>query len=181
MKKAKGKISVVQISDDDDKDENVDDDLMDSKSNATEESPEEPNEREARKKLRRIKAVKDLFNKKDSQITSYGKRDLLKILANHAYHSPEVSETEDEGSKSVINVYDLSWRLEEQLRPRNYDDEIQCYDKVPPDDAPDWSYVDQPDMVYDTEYTDDLNINDEDLDAILEDKADKSESFMQED
>ncbi|CAB5370834.1 unnamed protein product [Rhizophagus irregularis] len=107
---------------------------------------------------------------------SYGKRDLLKILANHAYYSPEVSETEDEGSKSVINVYDLSWYSEE-----NYDDEIQCYDKVPPDDAPDWSYVDQPDMVYDTEYTDDLNIDDEDLDAILEDKADKSESFMQED
>ncbi|CAB4434988.1 unnamed protein product [Rhizophagus irregularis] len=65
------------------------------------------------KKLRRIKAAKELFNKKDSRITSYGKRDLLKILANRAYHSPEVSETEDEGSKSVINVYDLSWRSEE--------------------------------------------------------------------
>ncbi|UZO26411.1 uncharacterized protein OCT59_018636 [Rhizophagus irregularis] len=52
---------------------------------------------------------------------------------------------------------------------------------IPPDDTPDWSYVDQPDMVYDTEYTDDLNIDDEDLDAILEDKADKSESFMQKD
>ncbi|GET54977.1 hypothetical protein GLOIN_2v1768537 [Rhizophagus irregularis DAOM 181602=DAOM 197198] len=78
---------------------------------------------------------------------SYEKWDLLKILANRAYHSPE----------------------------------IQCYDKVPPDDTPDWSYVDQPDMVYDTEYTDDLNIDDEDLDAILEDKADKSESFMQKD
>ncbi|CAB5394439.1 unnamed protein product [Rhizophagus irregularis] len=73
---------------------------------------------------------------------------MIKILANRAYHSPEVSETEDE---------------------------------VPPDDTPDWSYVDQPDMVYDTEYTDDLNIDDEDLDAILDDKADKSESFMQED
>ena len=62
--------------------------------------------------MRRIKAAKDLFNKKDSRITSYGKWDLLKILANRAYHSPEVSETEDEGSKSVINVYDLSWRSE---------------------------------------------------------------------
>ena len=39
-------------------------------------------------------------------------------------------------------------------------------------------------MVYDTEYTgddDDLNIDDEELDAILVDKGDKSESFMQED
>ncbi|CAB5298235.1 unnamed protein product [Rhizophagus irregularis] len=55
---------------------------------------------------------------------------------------------------------------------------------IPPDDAPNWSYVDQPDMVYDTEYTgddDNLNINDEDLDAILANKGDKSESFMQED
>jgi hypothetical protein len=63
--------------------------------------------------LRRIKAAKDLFNKKDGRIISYERRDLLKILANRAYHSPEVSETEDEGSKSVINVYDLSWRSEE--------------------------------------------------------------------
>ncbi|CAG8761332.1 2791_t:CDS:2, partial [Rhizophagus irregularis] len=94
------------------------------------------------KKLQRIKAAKDLFNKKDSRIMSYEKWDLLKILANRAYHSLEVSETED---------------------------------KVPPDDASDWSYIDQPDMVYDTEYTDDLNIDDEDFDAILEDKADKSE------
>lgn len=46
----------------------------------------------------------------------YGKRDLLKILANRAYHSPEISETEDEGSKkSVINVYDISWRSEEVI------------------------------------------------------------------
>ena len=63
--------------------------------------------------MQRIKAAKDLFNKKDSRIVSYGKRDLLKILANRAYHSPEVSESEDEGSKSVINVYDLSWCSEE--------------------------------------------------------------------
>lgn len=46
---------------------------------------------------------------------SYGKRDLLKLLASRAYHSPEISETEDEGSKSVINVYDLSWRSEEVI------------------------------------------------------------------
>ncbi|RGB29383.1 hypothetical protein C1646_766650 [Rhizophagus diaphanus] len=44
---------------------------------------------------------------------SYRKWDLLKILANCTYHSPEVSETEDEGSKLVINVYDLSWCSEE--------------------------------------------------------------------
>ncbi|PKC04737.1 hypothetical protein RhiirA5_421861 [Rhizophagus irregularis] len=44
------------------------------------------------------------------------------------------------------------------------------FTEIPPDDAPDWLYVDQPDMIYDTEYTgddNDLNIDDEDLDAIL--------------
>ncbi|RGB32690.1 hypothetical protein C1646_762561 [Rhizophagus diaphanus] len=39
-------------------------------------------------------------------------------------------------------------------------------DKVPPNDAPDWLYVEQPDMVYDTEYTadnDDLNFDDDEF------------------
>ena len=74
--------------------------------------------------------------------------------------------------------------MAQQLWPRNYDDEIQCYDKVPPDDAPNWSYIDQPDMVYDTEYTgddDDLNFDEDELNTILADTGDKSESFMQED
>jgi len=42
----------------------------------------------------------------------YEKRELLKVLANRDYHSPELSETEDEGS-TVINVYDYSWRSDE--------------------------------------------------------------------
>ncbi|CAB4418858.1 unnamed protein product [Rhizophagus irregularis] len=83
--------------------------------------------------------------------------------------------------RNVLDKHVRAGQTAQQLRPRNYDDEIQYYDKVPPDDAPDWSYVDQPDMVYNTEYTDDLNLDDEDLDAILEDKGEKSESFMQED
>ena len=81
-------------------------------------------------------------------------------------------------------------QIAQQLRSRNYDDEIQCYDRVPPDDAPDWSFIEQPDMVYDTEYTadaaddDDLNFDEDELDAILsnkEDTGEKSGSFMQED
>ncbi|POG69656.1 hypothetical protein GLOIN_2v1776815 [Rhizophagus irregularis DAOM 181602=DAOM 197198] len=57
------------------------------------------------------------------------------------------------------------------------------FTEISPDDISDWSYIDQPDMVYDIEYTgddDDLNIDDEKLDAILADKGNKSESFMQE-
>ena len=45
---------------------------------------------------------------------SYGKRDLLKILANRAYHSPEMSETEDEGSKSVI-MFMISLGVQKRL------------------------------------------------------------------
>ena len=79
--------------------------------------------------------------------------------------------------------------MAQQLWHRHYDDNIQSYDKVPPNDAPDWSYVDQPDMIYDTEYTaeDDDDFNDDELDesnvvlASKEDLEDKSESFMQED
>ncbi|RGB32504.1 hypothetical protein C1646_762768 [Rhizophagus diaphanus] len=44
-KKAKGKRIIVQISDDDDKDKDVNDDLMDAKSNATDKLSKKPNER----------------------------------------------------------------------------------------------------------------------------------------
>jgi hypothetical protein len=60
-----------------------------------------------------LKAAKDLFKKNDSCVTKYEKRSLLKIIANRAYHSPELSETDEDGSDTAINVYDLSWRSEE--------------------------------------------------------------------
>ena len=36
-------------------------------------------------------------------------------------------------------------------RERKYDDEIQTYDRPHPLNAPEWSYVDQGDILYDTE------------------------------
>jgi len=36
-------------------------------------------------------------------------------------------------------------------RQRKYDDEIQSYDRPHPSNAPEWSYVDQGDILYDTE------------------------------
>jgi len=36
-------------------------------------------------------------------------------------------------------------------RQRKYDDEIQSYDRLHPSNAPEWSYVDQGDILYDTE------------------------------
>ena len=62
-----------------------------------------------------MKAAKDLFKSDDTRITSYEKRPLLKILANCLYYSLEISETDDKGPTSVINVYDLFWRSEEVI------------------------------------------------------------------
>jgi hypothetical protein len=36
-------------------------------------------------------------------------------------------------------------------RERKYDDELQTYDRPHPSNAPEWSYVDQGDILYDTE------------------------------
>ena len=63
--------------------------------------------------MRRLKAAKELFNKNNQRITGYERRPLLKNLANREYHSPELSETDDEGSDTIINVYNISWRLDE--------------------------------------------------------------------
>ncbi|RGB22103.1 hypothetical protein C1646_776643 [Rhizophagus diaphanus] len=124
------------------------------------------------KKLRRIKAVKDLYKSKDERITKYEKRPLLKILADKCYHSPEISETDDESDKNKIYIYDYSWRSDELKyllrdildkhlstiqtanlqRNRQYDDELQCLDEHNPPDAPSWSYIAQEDNDLDSFY-----------------------------
>ncbi|CAB4494327.1 unnamed protein product [Rhizophagus irregularis] len=99
-----------------------------------------------KKKLRRIKAAKDLYRKSDEKIIGYEKRQLLKMLANRSYHSPEISESDEENpDKTIVCVYDYSWRSQE------YDDEVQHFDRMHPEDAPQWSYVEQEDFIYDTE------------------------------
>ncbi|UZO23563.1 uncharacterized protein OCT59_015897 [Rhizophagus irregularis] len=124
------------------------------------------------KKLRRIKAAKDLYRKSDERIIGYEKRQLLKMLANRSYHSPEISESDEENpDKTIVCVYDYSWRSQELKnllrnvidshsadiqtaklqRPRQYDDEVQHFDRMHPEDAPQWSYVEQEDFIYDME------------------------------
>ncbi|RHZ83608.1 hypothetical protein Glove_89g115 [Diversispora epigaea] len=72
------------------------------------------NNRQNDKKICRIKAAKELFRKNDSNITDYDKESLLRMLADRAFHSPEMSDTDEEDrSKTVVNVYDLSWRSAE--------------------------------------------------------------------
>ncbi|RHZ69694.1 hypothetical protein Glove_280g1 [Diversispora epigaea] len=72
------------------------------------------NNRQNDKKLRRIKAAKELFRKNDPNITDYDKESLLRMLADRAFHSSKMSDTDEEDrSKTVVNVYDLSWRSAE--------------------------------------------------------------------
>ncbi|RHZ85497.1 hypothetical protein Glove_65g47 [Diversispora epigaea] len=72
------------------------------------------NNRQNDKKLRHIKAAIELFRKNDPNITEYDKESLLRMLADCTFHSPEISDTDEEDhSKTVVNVYDLSWRFAE--------------------------------------------------------------------
>ncbi|POG75110.1 hypothetical protein GLOIN_2v1770483, partial [Rhizophagus irregularis DAOM 181602=DAOM 197198] len=44
-----------------------------------------------------------------------------------------------------------SRRVHNNSRVQNYDDEVQHFDRMHPEDAPQWSYVKQEDFIYDTE------------------------------
>ncbi|CAB5369505.1 unnamed protein product [Rhizophagus irregularis] len=107
------------------------------------------------KKIRRMKAAKRLYSFDDEWITKYDKRRLLKMLSNRLFHSPEISETDEEDpTKSIIAIYDYSWRSDESklIRERRYDDEVQKYDRPHPSNAPEWSYiVQQQDLIFDTD------------------------------
>ncbi|PKK60528.1 hypothetical protein RhiirC2_856802 [Rhizophagus irregularis] len=107
------------------------------------------------KKIRRMKAAKRLYSFDDERITKYDKRRLLKMLSNRLFHSPEISETDEEDpTKSIIAIYDYSWRSDESklIRERRYDDEVQKYDRPHPSNAPEWSYiVQQQDLIFDTD------------------------------
>jgi hypothetical protein len=59
-----------------------------------------------------LKTAKSLYKNNDERIVNYEKRELLKLLADRGFHSPELSETDDD-DKTVINVYDFSWRSNE--------------------------------------------------------------------
>ncbi|GET64202.1 hypothetical protein GLOIN_2v1798326 [Rhizophagus irregularis DAOM 181602=DAOM 197198] len=112
------------------------------------------------KKLRRIKAAKDLYRKSDERIIGYEKRQLLKMLANRSYYSPEISESDEENPdktilknllRNVIDSHSADIQTAKLQRPRQYDDEVQHFDRMHPEDAPQWSYVEQEDFIYDTE------------------------------
>jgi len=51
----------------------------------------------------------------NQKIAEYDQNELFKILQDKRYHSPELSETDDENplGKRNISVYDYSWRSKE--------------------------------------------------------------------
>lgn len=49
-------------------------------------------------------------NSKDNLINKFDKNDLKEITSNNSYHSPDISESDEEASKNKIVTYDLQWR-----------------------------------------------------------------------
>ncbi|CAB5369676.1 unnamed protein product [Rhizophagus irregularis] len=122
------------------------------------------------KKICQMKATKRLYSFDDEQITKYDKHRLLKMLSNRLFHSPEISETDEEDpTKSIIAIYDYSWRSDEAklIRERRYDDEAQKYDRPHPSNAPKWSYIVQQDLIFNTDIDQGFNTEyDEEVEEI---------------
>ncbi|POG57736.1 hypothetical protein GLOIN_2v1791388, partial [Rhizophagus irregularis DAOM 181602=DAOM 197198] len=53
--------------------------------------------------------------------------------------------------QNVIDSHSADIQMAKLQRPRQYDDEVQHFDRMHPEDAPQWSYVEQEDFIYDTE------------------------------
>ncbi|GBC11400.2 hypothetical protein GLOIN_2v1875530 [Rhizophagus irregularis DAOM 181602=DAOM 197198] len=87
------------------------------------------------KKALRVKGAKLLFDKNDEKLENYDRKELLNVLSDNRYHSPEYSESDEEqpDGKRHINVYNPSWRSEE------------IYNIVSrhPRGAPNWTYMEQ--------------------------------------
>ncbi|CAG8656136.1 11361_t:CDS:2 [Funneliformis caledonium] len=66
------------------------------------------------KRLRQVKAAKDLYKKGYEQIMKYEKRELLLNLANRLYHSPEISEDDEEDLSKPSSVFMITHAYIEQ-------------------------------------------------------------------
>ncbi|CAB5199518.1 unnamed protein product [Rhizophagus irregularis] len=123
------------------------------------------NNRLSEKKSRRVKGAISLFKRNNDRVKDYDKTEVLNILKDTRYHSPEDSETDKEqpdGKRKII-VYNLSWRSDELInflrnvldthvfslqtaqltRGRNYDDKSYCITSRHPKNAPEWAYKTQ--------------------------------------
>ncbi|CAB5394689.1 unnamed protein product [Rhizophagus irregularis] len=123
------------------------------------------NNRLSEKKSCKVKGAISLFKRNDDRVKDYDKTEVLNILKDTRYHSPEDSEMDKEqpdGKRKII-VYNLSWRFDELInflqnvldthvfslqmaqltRGRNYDDESYCITSRHPKNAPEWAYKTQ--------------------------------------
>ncbi|GBC47273.2 hypothetical protein GLOIN_2v1469591 [Rhizophagus irregularis DAOM 181602=DAOM 197198] len=94
------------------------------------------------KKAHRVKGAKSLFDKNDEKLENYDQKELLNVLSDNRYHSPEYSESDEEqpDGKRHINVYNPSWRSEELIDLlRNIYNIVSRH----PRGAPNWTYVEQ--------------------------------------
>jgi len=53
--------------------------------------------------------------------------------------------------RNVLDSHAKTIQTAQNQRHRHYDDELQCFDYAPPQDAPSWAFVKQVNMIYDTE------------------------------
>ena len=62
-----------------------------------------------------MKGARALYATKKSEITKYDQDELIRMLQDNSYHSPEMSETDEDNpsNKRLICVYDYSWRSKE--------------------------------------------------------------------
>ncbi|UZO09006.1 uncharacterized protein OCT59_029248 [Rhizophagus irregularis] len=86
-------------------------------------------------------AAKDLYRKSDERIIGYEKCQLLKMLANRSYHSPEISESDEENPdktilknllRNVIDSHSADIQTAKLQRPRHrsgFDEDDEDYGK----------------------------------------------------
>ncbi|CAB4405327.1 unnamed protein product [Rhizophagus irregularis] len=95
------------------------------------------------KKIRRLKAAKALYDKDDVRIAHYEKQEMINIIQDIRYHSPELSETDEENASEKRQI----------VVCQNYDDTLQNFDVQPLNDAPQWTCVEpgNGNVVYDSD------------------------------
>ncbi|CAG8775121.1 22471_t:CDS:2 [Dentiscutata erythropus] len=146
------------------------------------------------KRKRRAKTIDHLSEVNDKLIRKIAKKGLMKLQTSNHYHSPEISETDEESVKRKIVVYNLKWQsqaLKELLR--NYMDKINdemvkvkpfrirshgpgfASEDKPPINAPKWILA-----KYETETVEEENEVDEEDEVESEGEVDEEENEVDE-
>ena len=55
-----------------------------------------------------MKATKNLYKKENERITKYEKRELMIMLANYLYHSPEISVEDEKDPSKLSSVFTIT-------------------------------------------------------------------------